>query len=135
MRYALIVGWCLRQCAHCSTLSTPALLFAAFCAGVGLPELAEHAYATGARGAEVADQLAAAIAAHPLDHWLTVFDGQDVCVDAVATPEEAMSQPGAPTFTAGSSAGVHLHLGAPLPQGLEAVAVPVPAHTVLDDWS
>jgi len=100
--------------------------FAGFCAGVGRPELAEHAYKTGARGAEVADQLARAVRAHPWSHWAAVFDGKDVCVDLVRTPTEAMA-------TTGSA--VRLHLGAPLPDTRPAVGAPVSAESVLAGWS
>jgi len=109
--------------------------FAGFCTGVGRPELAEHAYATGKAGQAAADKLAEAVAQHTLSHWLSVFDGQDVCVEAVATPSEAMALPDAPTFQAGPSTGVRLHLGAPLPPTLAPVCESIPARTILDEWS
>ena len=101
--------------------------FAAFCAGVGHPELAEHVFATGPRGDEVADQLAAAVSAHPLDHWRTLFEGRDVCAEAVLTPSEALAQPDAPTFRAGPSVGVRLDLG--------TIGESIAARTILDEWS
>lgn len=109
--------------------------FAAFCAGVGHPELADQAYATGAAGEAVSAELAAAVADQPLAHWLEVFAGQDACVEAVATPTEAMAHADAPTFVAGPSTGVRLHLGAPMPEELTAVGEHIHAREVIDGWS
>ena len=109
--------------------------FATFCAGVGRPGLAEHAYASGEAGQRVADELAQAVAQQSLAHWLEVFDGQDACVEAVATPTEAMAQADAPTFVAGPSTGVRLHLGAPMPDELMAVGEHIDARKVIDSWS
>lgn len=109
--------------------------FAAFCAGVGRPELAEHAYATGDAGAKVAAELAEAVAREPWSHWEATFAGQDVCVDLVQTPTEVM-QPGSPgTFQAGDLTAARLDLGAPLPARFDAVAEPVDVTAVLAGWT
>lgn len=108
--------------------------FAAFCAGVGRAELAEHCYTTGQAGAKVAAQLAEAVRAHPWPHWEAVFAGQDVCVDLVRTPEEAMATAGPEHFTAGGHTGVRVDLGVPAADPLSPVSDPVALGEILDTW-
>lgn len=66
--------------------------FARFCAGIGRPDLAGSGFATGEAGEAAATAIAARLAEHPLAHWLALFDGQDVCVDPVLTPLEAIAE-------------------------------------------
>jgi crotonobetainyl-CoA:carnitine CoA-transferase CaiB-like acyl-CoA transferase len=53
------------------------------CELTGLPGLAERAFEPRL------PELERAFAARPLAEWLELFDGEDVCVGPVATPEEA----------------------------------------------
>lgn len=109
--------------------------FAAFCAGIGRPELAEHAYATGTLGSETTAQIAEAVGQMPWSHWESTFSGQDVCVDLVRTPREVMSAQGAETFQAGSQTAVRLDLGVSLPKAWPAVSSPERADAIIDAWT
>ncbi len=54
---------------------------------VGRPELAERQFDTDQEA--LAAELAAIFATRPLDEWLAIVDGEDVCVGPVATIAEA----------------------------------------------
>ena len=62
--------------------------FGRLCELIGLPELAERQY-DAASQSDIRRGLAQAFALRPLDEWLAVFEGEDVCVGPVATLEEA----------------------------------------------
>ena len=62
--------------------------FRRLCELLGQAELAERQYDAVAQE-EIERALAAAFADRPLDEWLALFDGEDVCVGPVATLEEA----------------------------------------------
>ncbi|HEY4412479.1 MAG TPA: CaiB/BaiF CoA-transferase family protein [Gaiellaceae bacterium] len=61
--------------------------FARLCALLGRPKLAERQY--GENQEELGAQLARVFVQRPLDEWLAIVDGQDVCVGPVATLAEA----------------------------------------------
>lgn len=60
------------------------------CEVVGAPDLADRQYDPDQEG--VAEELAAAIAAHPLAHWLERIDGEDVSAGPVSTIIEAAAE-------------------------------------------
>jgi len=62
--------------------------FARLCEIVGRPELAERQYDADAQD-DLARELAAIFRERPLEEWLRVLDGEEVCVGPVATREEA----------------------------------------------
>ena len=62
--------------------------FSRLCEVVGRPELAERQY-DGEAQDDVARELAAIFRRRPLEEWLTLLDGEEVCVGPVATREEA----------------------------------------------
>jgi len=64
--------------------------FRRICELVGRTELAERQY--DAEQADVKAMLAAVFSEQPLEHWLALFDGEDVCVGPVATPAEAAAE-------------------------------------------
>jgi alpha-methylacyl-CoA racemase len=68
--------------------------FTRICELVGRPELAERQY--DADQSPVKTALAAMFSERPLEQWLALFDGEDVCVGPVATPAEATSEFGSP---------------------------------------
>ena len=51
--------------------------------------------------------LAAEFAARPLEHWLALFDGEDVCVGPVATPAEAAAEFASPVLGLAPPLGAH----------------------------
>ncbi|MCO4745005.1 MAG: CoA transferase [Proteobacteria bacterium] len=67
--------------------------FANLCAGLGAPELARHGYATGTQAVEAIEALQALFSQRTQAEWLAHFEGQDVCLTAVRTPEEALADP------------------------------------------
>jgi crotonobetainyl-CoA:carnitine CoA-transferase CaiB-like acyl-CoA transferase len=62
--------------------------FARLCEVVGRPELAARQFEPGGQ-VTLAAELDAIFATRPLDAWLELFDGEDVCVGPVALLEEA----------------------------------------------
>src|SRR6185312_6060761 len=83
------------ECADGRMLTVGALepkFFARLCELVGRPELSEHQY--GDAQTELRKGLEAVFASEPLEHWLRLFEGEDVCVGPVATREEAASDLG-----------------------------------------
>jgi crotonobetainyl-CoA:carnitine CoA-transferase CaiB-like acyl-CoA transferase len=79
--------------------------FTRVCELVGRPELVERQY--DADQSPVKSTLAAVFSARPLEHWLALFDGEDVCVGPVATPAEAASEFGSPALGAAPALGEH----------------------------
>jgi alpha-methylacyl-CoA racemase len=73
---------------HLTVGALEPFFFARLCELLGLPELVQRQYDPAAQE-ELATALAAAFAARPLAEWLEVFDGEDVAVGPVATPQEA----------------------------------------------
>lgn len=67
--------------------------FGALCAGLGHPELAAAAYARGEQARAAIHTLQAAFATRTAAEWLAHFEGQDVCLTLVRTPEEALADP------------------------------------------
>jgi alpha-methylacyl-CoA racemase len=67
--------------------------FGRLCELVGLPELAARQYEPEAQD-ELRDELAALFRSRTLAAWLETFDGEDVAVGPVATPEEALRELG-----------------------------------------
>ena len=61
--------------------------FSRLCELLGRPELADRQYE--AEQEALATALAEVFSSSPLDHWLRLFDGEDVCVGPVATLAEA----------------------------------------------
>lgn len=80
--------------------------FARLCELAGRPELARRQFDPAGQEA-LAAELAAAFSAEPLDHWLALFDGEDVCAGPVATLAEAATQFGEPTTAAAPALGEH----------------------------
>lgn len=82
--------------------------FTRLCEVIGRPELAERQYE------EDQEQLATALAEifveRPLAEWLSVFDGEDVCVGPVWTREEAAQELGPPAEQPGVPLGAHTAL-------------------------
>jgi crotonobetainyl-CoA:carnitine CoA-transferase CaiB-like acyl-CoA transferase len=68
--------------------------FARVCELIGRPELVERQYADAQD--ELAHELGAIFARRPLAEWLTVFEGEDVCIGPVATRAEAAAEFGGP---------------------------------------
>jgi alpha-methylacyl-CoA racemase len=95
------------ECADGRRLTVAALepkFFARLCELLGRPQLAERQY--DADQAALRADLAAVFSEQPMGMWLTLFDGEDVCVGPVATREEAAEF--AP-LTAGSAPALGAH--------------------------
>jgi alpha-methylacyl-CoA racemase len=92
--------------------------WARFCELVGLPiELRDDA----GRESEVIDGVAQCIAAQPSEHWRTLFEGEDVCCNVVASFEEARRSRVLQTASPHRVAGEQFDIGAlpvPLAEGL-----------------
>ena len=80
--------------------------FLRLCELVGRPELAERQYEPEGQQ-ELAAELAALFVARPLDEWLELFDGEDVCVGPVATLAEAARDFGEATGLPSAPVGQH----------------------------
>jgi crotonobetainyl-CoA:carnitine CoA-transferase CaiB-like acyl-CoA transferase len=79
--------------------------FVRLCELIGRPELSERQYA--AEQEPLANELARVFSSQPLEHWLLVFDNEDVCVGPVATLAEAAADLGTPTPGRASELGAH----------------------------
>ncbi len=79
--------------------------FARLCELIGVAELSERQYA--AEQEPLADELARVFSSQPLEHWLRVFDGEDVCVGPVATLAEAAADLGTPAPGRATALGAH----------------------------
>lgn len=65
--------------------------FRRLCELLGRADLGERQYEPDAQ-AELAAELSTAFASRPLDHWLRLFEEEDVCVGPVWTREEAAAE-------------------------------------------
>jgi alpha-methylacyl-CoA racemase len=95
-------------CADGRRLTVGALepkFFARLCELVGRPGLAERQY--DPEQSEVTSELEAVFSERPLEHWLALFDGEDVCVGPVATPAEAALEFARPARGAAPALGEH----------------------------
>lgn len=90
---------------HLTVAALEPKFFARLCELVGRPELAERQYGEeqGALGAE----LEGIFARRPLEDWLTLFDGEDVCVGPVWTLAEAAAEFGSSAPAAEVPLGGH----------------------------
>ena len=90
--------------------------FRRLCELVGRPELAERQY--GADQEALGEELAAIFAGRTLAEWLSLFDGEDVCVGPVWTRAEAAAEFGT-VGSGGAGAAGRAHRGvAPGARGL-----------------
>jgi len=81
------------------------VFFGRLCELLGRPELAERQFA-GAQE-ELAAELAQVFSRKPLEHWLAVFEHEDVCVGPVATLAEAAADLGTPPHVRAAELGEH----------------------------
>ena len=79
--------------------------FLRLCELVGRPDLADRQFAEGQD--ELERELAGVFAQQPLEHWLRLFSGDDVCVGPVATLAEGTAEFGVPD--AGRAPGLGEH--------------------------
>jgi alpha-methylacyl-CoA racemase len=79
--------------------------FVRLCELLGRPELAERQY--GDDQEALAAELAASFRSRPLKEWIERFDGEDVCVGPVASPEEAAATYGGAARLEAPSIGQH----------------------------
>jgi alpha-methylacyl-CoA racemase len=86
---------------HLTVAALEPRFFQRLCELIGRPELAARQWE--AEQEALADELAEAFSAHPLDTWLELFDGEDVSVGPVATLAEAAAQLGESPSAAGSA--------------------------------
>jgi crotonobetainyl-CoA:carnitine CoA-transferase CaiB-like acyl-CoA transferase len=95
-------------CADGRQLTVGALepkFFQRLCELVGRPELAERQYE--AHQSDLKNALAKVLSARPLEEWLRLFEGEDVCVGPVSTRAEAAAEFGRPTGDRAAAAGEH----------------------------
>jgi alpha-methylacyl-CoA racemase len=90
---------------HLTVAALEPKFFARLCELVGRPELAERQYGEG-QGA-LGTELERIFAQSPLDDWLALFDGEDVCVGPVWTLAEAAAEFGSPAPAAEVPLGAH----------------------------
>jgi alpha-methylacyl-CoA racemase len=72
---------------HLTVAALEPVFFLRLCELLGRPDLGERQYEEDQES--LRRELAAIFAAEPLDHWLGVFEQEDVCVGPVATLDEA----------------------------------------------
>jgi crotonobetainyl-CoA:carnitine CoA-transferase CaiB-like acyl-CoA transferase len=86
---------------HLTVAALEPKFFRRLCELIGRPELAGQQWDTEQES--LAGELAEVFAAHPLETWLELFDGEDVSVGPVATLVEAAAQLGPSPSAAGSA--------------------------------
>ena len=86
---------------HLTVAALEPKFFRRLCELIGRPELAGRQW--DSEQEPLAAELAEAFAAHPLETWLELFDGEDVSVGPVATLDEAAAQLRASPRAAGSA--------------------------------
>jgi crotonobetainyl-CoA:carnitine CoA-transferase CaiB-like acyl-CoA transferase len=79
--------------------------FQRLCVLLDRPELAAHQYDGEQR--DLKSALAQVFANRPLEHWLRLFEGEDVCVGPVATRAEAAVEFGTPPSRRAAATGEH----------------------------
>jgi crotonobetainyl-CoA:carnitine CoA-transferase CaiB-like acyl-CoA transferase len=95
-------------CADGRYLTVAALepkFFERLCVLVEQPELVARQYETDQAGLKNA--LADVFSRHPLEHWLRLFEGEDVCAGPVATRAEAAAMFGVPDSGHAAPLGEH----------------------------
>jgi alpha-methylacyl-CoA racemase len=95
-------------CADGRRLTVAALepkFFTRLCELLGRPELARRQYEGDQQ--ELVRELANAFAQRPVEQWLRVFEGEDVCVGPVSTLPEAAASFGAGAHAAAPGPGAH----------------------------
>ncbi len=81
------------------------VFFQRLCELAGAPELAERQYDDDQEA--LAARLTEIFAGHPLETWLELFDGEDVCTGPVATPQEAAEEFSRPSVGSAPRLGEH----------------------------
>jgi alpha-methylacyl-CoA racemase len=79
--------------------------FERLCVLLDRPELATRQY--DADQSDLKGALADVFSSRPLEHWLGLFEGEDVCVGPVATRAEAAAEFGTPGPVRAAAAGEH----------------------------
>jgi crotonobetainyl-CoA:carnitine CoA-transferase CaiB-like acyl-CoA transferase len=79
--------------------------FTRLCQLAGRPDLGERQFDPAQE--PLAHELAAIFALRPLDDWLALFEGEDVCVGPVWTRAEAAAEFGEPSTGEAASLGAH----------------------------
>jgi crotonobetainyl-CoA:carnitine CoA-transferase CaiB-like acyl-CoA transferase len=79
--------------------------FARLCSCIGRPELAPRQFDADQRA--LGDALAAVFATRALAEWLSLFDGEDVCLGPVATRAEAAAEFALPVAGPAPAVGAH----------------------------
>lgn len=79
--------------------------FVRLCELIGRPELSERQYAEEQE--TLGNELACVFSSQPLEHWLHVFNDEDVCVGPVATLAEAAADLGTPAPGRAPALGAH----------------------------
>jgi alpha-methylacyl-CoA racemase len=98
----------LYECAdgrHVTVAALEPKFFKRLCELVGRPELTELQYAEEQERLKA--ELALVFAAAPLEHWLRLFEGEDVCVGPVATQAEGSREFGVPAPGRAPKLGEH----------------------------
>jgi crotonobetainyl-CoA:carnitine CoA-transferase CaiB-like acyl-CoA transferase len=90
---------------HLTVAALEPRFFERLCALVERPDLAPRQYDAAQTGLKAA--FAGVFARRPLEEWLRLFDGEDVCVGPVATRAEAAAAFGAPAGGAAPALGAH----------------------------
>jgi alpha-methylacyl-CoA racemase len=96
------------ECADGRRLTVGALepkFFARLCELLGRPALAGRQYDSGQ--ADLEAELGAVFREQPLEHWLALFEGEDVCAGPVATPDEAAAEFASPPAGDAPALGAH----------------------------
>ncbi|MBI5899886.1 MAG: CoA transferase [Rhodocyclales bacterium] len=65
----------------------------AMCAAIGRADLAPFGLATGSKGREVREGLAALLASQPMAHWVPIFAAADCCVTPILRMDEVLHHP------------------------------------------
>ena len=82
----------------------------AFCERIGRPDLIPMQHAAEPDRARVLNEVRAVLRTRSRADWLERFAGDDVCLTAISTPDEAIADP-------------HLRATAPMPSGRPAPAL------------
>jgi crotonobetainyl-CoA:carnitine CoA-transferase CaiB-like acyl-CoA transferase len=90
---------------HLTVAALEPKFFGRLCELIDRPELAARQYE--AEQGDLKRELAGVFAERPLEHWLDLAAGQDVCIGPVATPEEGQRDFGAPADAGAPSLGEH----------------------------